>query len=329
MKKLLLPGLLCAVFLLSGKVSIGQKNSDSLVQKNSDSLAQKSPDTLAQKNPDSLARKIPDYDIFPKKSYWQVGINYLSDNVYLGRKDSVKIPYISPSIAYYDKSGFYVNGSLSFLPASGNSHIDLVTLEAGYSFTVNDFEGQIAADKFFYNSKSTNVRSEVKGGLNSMLGYNFGFIKPTVQGGISFGKSTDYSLALGLEHTFYLVDDKIDITPQGLANFSTQNFYGSYYNRRRYTGKRKRKSTGILYYDISADVSNVSKFKLLDYEFSAPINYTCGKWVFNFTPTIAIPENPAEVTLHFQPSTGLPFSRTFREKLGESFFFQAGITYQL
>jgi hypothetical protein len=205
----------------------------------------------------------------------------------------------------------------------------MVSLESGYSFIVNNFEGQIAADKSFYNSKSTNVRSEVKGSASTTLGYNFGFIKPALQGEVSFGKNTDYALGLGLEHTFYLADDKIDITPGASGNFSTQNFYGSYYNRRRYTGKRKRKSTGILYYDISADVSNVAKFKLLDYECSLPINYTLGKFVFNFTPSFAVPINPADVTLHFKPSTGTPFSRTFKEKLANSFFFQAGVTFQL
>jgi hypothetical protein len=297
MKKLLSQGILCALSLFLGNVCFGQKDSAK--------------------------------DIIPKKSYWQAGINYLSDNVYLGRKDSVKIPYISPSIGYYDKSGFYVNGSVSYLPSSGNSRIDMASLEAGYSILVNEFEGQIAANKSFYSSKSTNVRSEVKGSLSSSLGYNFGFIKPTLQGEVSFGTKTDYAMGLGLEHTFYLAGDKIDITPEGFTNFSTQNFYGSYYNRRRYTGKRKRKSTGILYYDISADVSNVAKFKLLDYEFSAPINYTLGKFVFDFTPTIAVPMNPAEISLHFKPSTGAPFSRTFREKLGDSFFFQAGVTFQL
>ena len=297
MKKLFLQGVLCTLSLFLGYISFCQKHLDE--------------------------------DSIPKKSYWQAGINYLSDNVYLGRKDSVKIPYISPSIGYYDKSGLYLNGSLSYLPSAGNSRIDMVSLEAGYSFIVNNFEGQIAADKTFYSSKSTNVRSEVKGSVSSTLGYNFGFIKPTLQGEISFGKNTDYALGLGLEHTFYLADDKIDITPEASANFSTQNFYGSYYNRRRYTGKRKRKSTGILYYDISADVSNVAKFKLLDYEFSLPINYTLGKFVFNFTPSFAVPMNPADVTLHFKPSTGTPFSRTFKEKLANSFFFQAGVTFQL
>src|ERR1700674_4101386 len=107
MKKLLLQGIPCTLSLFLGNVSFGQKH--------------------------------PDEDIFPKKSYWQAGINYLSDNVYLGRKDSVKIPYISPSIGYYDKSGFYVNGSLSLLPSSGNSHIDMASLEAGYSIILNEF----------------------------------------------------------------------------------------------------------------------------------------------------------------------------------------------
>ena len=88
------------------------------------------------------------------KSYFKVGLNYINDNVYLGRKDSVKVPYLTPSIGYYHKSGFYITGSLSYLPTSGESRIDLYTVETGYSFSTKKTEGEFSVSKDFFSSQS-------------------------------------------------------------------------------------------------------------------------------------------------------------------------------
>src|ERR1700712_5740709 len=67
----------------------------------------------------------------PVKSYFSAGLSYLTNSVYNGRKDSVATPYITPTIGYYDKSGFFIDGSLSYLSRAGSSRIDLFNIEAG------------------------------------------------------------------------------------------------------------------------------------------------------------------------------------------------------
>jgi hypothetical protein len=42
---------------------------------------------------------------------------------------------------------------------------------------------------------------------------------------------------------------------------------------------------------VTAFESNLSEFELLDYEFSAPLEYKAGHFIFEFTPTYAIVEN--------------------------------------
>jgi hypothetical protein len=276
--------------------------------------------TLAQ-------NKLDDSLLLYKISYWQASLNYLSDNVYMGRRDSARIPYIVPSFGYYDKSGVYLNGSLSYLPTPGSQRIDLVTLEGGYSLILDDLEAQISATKYFYNSKSTNVRSEITGSLAIDAAYDLKVIKPVLQAVLNFGIRTDYALSLGIEHSFYALDDDLDITPSFMVNSSTQNYYEAYYNRRRYNGKRRRKTTGVSYYDISADVSGASKFQLLDYELALPVNYTFHKFTISFIPTLAVPVNPAHIIYTITPSTGSPYTRKFNEKLNDDVFFQAGISF--
>lgn len=259
------------------------------------------------------------------KSYFEAGLSYLSNNVYLGRHDSLRIPYLTPSFNYYNKSGFYAGTSLSYMTSAGNSRVDLVEIEAGYAFTKNKFSGIISAEKDFYNSQSKNVRAETKGSLNGTFSYDFGFIKPLLQGGIVFNTRDDYYAAFGLGHSFFFADDNLEVNPSLLINAGTQNYYNSYYTKRKFATKRKDQTgSGTT---IKAYLPNVSNFKIMDYEFSLPVDYSLGKFVFDITPTEAFPVNPNVVELTVTPPSGIPVSRTKIENLNNIFFFSAGITY--
>lgn len=267
-----------------------------------------------------------DDDLKIATSHWETGISYLSNSVYLGRTDSLKIPYISPSIGYFDKSGLYITGSLSYLNSSTQSQIDLFALEAGYTFSANNMDGYISLSKDFYNTKSYGVKSETKGSLNGFLDYNLGFIKPSVQAEIAFSSKPDYSTGLGLEHTFSAADDKLEITPSFLLFASTQNYYNSYYSKRKYSSNRKRGNNTSAQF-ITATLPNAGEFKIRDYEFSVPVNYTVGSFTFNFTPTFAVPTNPTTVIFTGKSANNVSYTKTYNEKLSNVFYFSTGVTF--
>src|ERR1700733_16109732 len=50
-----------------------------------------------------------------RKSHFMASLTYLNNNVYLGRRDSVATPYLTPTFGYYHKSGLYISGSASYL----------------------------------------------------------------------------------------------------------------------------------------------------------------------------------------------------------------------
>lgn len=283
----------------------------------------KAEDSLLLKNfEDSIT------NLLGTKSYFQTSLTYLNNNVYLGRKDSVATPYVTPSIGYYHKSGIYMNASASYLAKAGNGRIDLVAVEIGYGFKAGKFDGQTSAAKFWYNSASYNVKSELKGSIAFFGSYNFGFIKPTLTPVLNIGNKMDFALTMGLEHTFYLADDAMDITPTINTNAGTQNYYNSYYRVRRYSGKRKKIPANTKVY-ISGEVQNSAQLKMLDYEFTMPLNYTIKKITLNFSPVYVIPVNPAVVVIKKTIAGQPPIPpRTATEKLNNSFFFQAGITYK-
>ncbi len=257
--------------------------------------------------------KVPEKE----KSYGKASLEFANNSVYLGRKDSVTTPYITPTLGYYDKSGFYIEGTLSYLTRSGDSRIDESAVNIGYDFSIGNFSGEITAGKFFYNSKSTNVKSEVKGDIAATASYDFGFIETSLQPGINFGTKNDYILAWAIDHEFGVADDAVKISPSFLLNGSTRNFYDSYYGKRKFK-KKNGTGTGPT---ISASVLDASKFKLMDYELSLPISYTVKKLTFDLTPSYSIPVNPAVVTIVTKPVIGPAFSRTITEKLENTFYF--------
>jgi hypothetical protein len=261
------------------------------------------------------------------KSYFAAGLSYLSNSTYNGRKDSLVTPYITPMLGYYSKSGFFMDGSLSYLARSGSGRIDLVNIEAGYDYNIGNFDGEIVAAKPFYNSQSTNVKSQITGTLFASGGYDFTFIKPTINAGLNFSTKTDYVLSFGLEHTFYQLKDKFQFTPSFLANGSTQNYYGSYYNKRKVGGKKKK--AGIVY-DVTATVEDASQFKMLDYEFSLPLIYIVHKFSFILTPVYVLPVNPALITVTRKPETGTgnTITRTSLETISNTFYCSAGVSYK-
>ncbi|HEU0063413.1 MAG TPA: hypothetical protein VFQ58_00215 [Flavisolibacter sp.] len=274
----------------------------------------------------SIAQDKEDNKSSSDKSHFKFGLNYTSDNVYLGRKDSVKVPYLTPSFGYYNKSGFYISGSLSYLPTSGESRIDLFSVEAGYTFSKKKLEGEFAISKDFFSGNSFNVKSEVTGSTTGTLSYNLGFIKPSLGYGISFSNNTDYSLTGGIEHDFSFADDKFTISPAIIFNGSTQNYYSSYYSKRKYAKTRKGK---VAAYNITANVFGVDNFKIMDYEFSVPFEYTANKITFNFTPTLAMPVNPNQVDLTISPSGGgSSYSKIITEKLNQFVFWSFEINYK-
>jgi hypothetical protein len=262
-----------------------------------------------------------------KKSYLMAGLSYMNDNVYLGRKDSVRLPYLIFNLGYYFKSGFFIDGSVNYL-ASSDNRIDGVNFDAGYSFTANKYSGEATFSKYFYSSQSTNVKSAVKSSLSYFNSYDFGFITPTFTAFLNFGDKTDVGGMLGLEHTFYALDDKLDITPTFTVNASTQNYYNNYYKTRRYSIKRKNKApvTGIA--KITGIVENASELKVLDYEASLPIDYVAGKFTFSANPVYTFPINPSIVQITTTKANNTSTTHINTEKIKNAFFITVGVTYK-
>jgi len=256
---------------------------------------------FSQKNfkPDSIiSKRDTSKTVSHKTNSFKIGVNYVSDNVFMGRADSIKTPILIPEVKYTLKSGIYFSGSLDIIPGRKKNKVDGGDVSVGWDFDItDDLSGGISYSKPFYSSTSTQVNSSVNSIFNSNLTYDIGdIISPSLSIDYDINKqgiNGDVFVNIGLTHDFIAEGilgskDILLVSPTVSANSGTQNFYDGYIVYRKLkNAKRDAAETKL----ISAYTAQLSQYKLLDYEFSVPIEYKTGIVIFQFTPTYAIAEN--------------------------------------
>jgi hypothetical protein len=228
-----------------------------------------------------------------KKASFKAGADYISNNVFMGRTGIKTTPIISPDIKYTFKPGLYISGDIDILPDNKTNKLNGGNLTAGYDFDItDDLSGDVSYSKMFYNTNSTLVGSSITNIFSADLDYEIGdIITPAISAdyALNNGAASDVFVNADVAHDFIIekifgAKDEMIISPTVGANLGSQNFYDAYIKRKVY----KNKKVNAL---VTAFESNLSEFELLDYEFSAPLEYKAGHFIFEFTPTYAIVEN--------------------------------------
>lgn len=265
-----------------------------------------------------------------KKSKLTLGIGYSSNSVFLGRADSVTTPLFNTSLLYTLKSGIFFSGSINYIPSRETNKLDGGSIGAGYNFDHNNLSGGFEINKYISNDNSTLVIASLSATIGASLSYNIAdFITPTMHAEFALGKSgggNDIILTPGLTHDFSIVHpfsahDNLDITPGVFLNAGTQNFYSTYYLRKdKRTLRLKNLNSGLNgKKSASAKTVNTSKLVLLDYEFIMPVDYTCGKFGFELTPTYARAVNTSISST--SQSTSVDTTSIFYVSAGVTFTF--------
>lgn len=264
-----------------------------------------------------------------EKSYFKAGVLYLSDNVYLGRKDSATVTYITPVIGYFNKYGFYITAGASYQPNNGANRIDLVTVEAGYDFSIKDkFYGGIYAGKYFYSGDSYAVNAEVNTGIGTYATYNAGFLSLNAGAGVSLSAQTDVVTEAGVSKSITDNKGQIEWVPSVKFNAGTQNYFNEFFTTGRINNSSKGKGRGRgnsgnagggTTTVTTSSVLEASRFKMLDYELSAPFSYDIDHFELKFTPTYAIPVNAATI----ETENGFT-----KEKLANHFYAELELYYK-
>jgi len=260
-------------------------------------------------------------------SYVSIAVNFMNDAVYLGRKDSISAPYLYPSITYFNKTGLYATGSFSFLTKSNESRIDLFLGTIGYEINSNKFSGDISFTKYFFNTDSYNVISEVEADLTATLGYDFDVFNLNLSLTNFFNKNStsDIFLSSEISHDFVSTDRKFQISPTMGIFLGSQNFYKEYYIYNRFGSERSTgtgQGTGGTADPIETTtvvLEESEKFDLMAVEFSIPIWYMAKPFTVSFLPVLVVPQNPATLTVD---------SAIYEEDLENTFYWMVGLSYR-
>lgn len=246
-----------------------------------------------------------------KTTYLAPTASYLNNSVYLGRKDSLTLPYFGPALNYHLRSGFSLTATANFTSRSASTKLDMWALEGGYDGNIGEHWLLGAyAGSLNYQKNSSNVRADAAGYAGGYGAFDNDFVSPQLTLTAVFGSKMDWVTAFELEHEFDLYGDRISIIPTAKCNAGTQHYYTAYV-----VTKLNKKGKPV----SRNAVASSDGFTVLDYELSAPVGWNMHRWHLDFIPVYFIPVHP--VTL----ATG---GDTYQEKLSNSFTVQLSLSYR-
>lgn len=259
-------------------------------------------------------------------SYVSLSLNYISDAVFMGRRDSISAPYLYTSLMYHHKSGFYASGSASYLTKADESRVDLFLLTGGFDFAIKKLDGDISLTTYFFNEDSYNVLSEVSTDLTAGLEYDFKIFDLGLSASSYFGNdsSTDFFLTSEVSHDYITKNEKFQFSPTIGISFGTQNFYDQYYVNNRFgTGRGQSSGQGqgnaSTLESTTVQLNESEKFTLMAIEFSLPIWYEYKSFNVVVVPTFVIPQNESTLIVN---------DVLVEENLDNSVYFIAGIYFR-
>jgi len=268
------------------------------------------------------------YDSIAEKSQLRIGLRYTSDYVYMGRADSAKAPYLSPSIGYYHKSGFFVSSSLSYLTAKGEGRVDMIAFNGGYDYFKNNLALGTSISQYLFSDLSYNVIAEMSTYANAFVGYDFSLFTIYGDASVALSESMDVFLGGEITRTFYLLKNKLLITPSVYINAGTQRYYQEYMTYRSTStgawggnsGKGKgsggSNGSGTTTTTSTSEVLSSDQFKILDYETGLNVTYKINNVRLFATSTWTFPVNPA---------TLVNDEGEYQENLTNRFYWSSGI----
>ncbi len=277
------------------------------------------PIILIAQNNREIAKEISN-DI---ESYFLMDISYINDAVFMGRRDSIAAPYIYPSIGYYNASGLFVDISASYLVGSEDNRVDLFMPSLGYDFSNLQLSGRISGTAYFFNKESYNVKSAVLADVSGFLSYNLKILEATLMTNIFFndGGTSDFFVGLMVNRIFYTNDRNFLVNPTISLYAGSQNFYEVYYKTSR-LGNRRGSGQGLgatnLNSATTVEISEATKFNILNLELSLPLQYYHKQFIFSLNPILAIPQSSATITTE---------DSVISEDLESTFYFTASISY--
>jgi hypothetical protein len=251
-------------------------------------------------------------------SYLKFSLNYVSDAVFMGRRDSVALPYFNPSFIYQHKSGLFLSSSISYLVSNDANRIDLYTVSGGYDMIKETFNAGISVTGYLFDNESYHIKSSLTTEVGAYAGFLTSAVNIYTSGSFFIGDEIDFFAGVDINKSINISKNKFYITPSFTANAGSLHFYNSYFQTQGY-GKRKGKLSNTAINSSSIIIADVKKFKLLELTLSSRFDYSFRNLEFIFIPIFSIPQSESNILVN---------DLIEKENFSPFLFWSAGISYQ-
>jgi hypothetical protein len=232
--------------------------------------------------------------IIKQKPQFKLSLNYNSALNYYGRTDDLRSSGFFPLAEFWFNKNFYISAAPVFVTNAVKSFDYAGTVgTVGYLKSTEKMITNLYLTKPFYEENTQLVQSALKAQTGLNLSFLNKFVNVTMGGDIKFSDEIDFGANAGLDHIIrkQLKNQAVFVfDPSAYIYAGTQNFTTTYY---------KKKTSLPLFPGNSEQVTETDKkFDVLAYEFSAPLVYAKGKWMFMVTPSYILPQNLVAVPNH-------------------------------
>jgi hypothetical protein len=251
-------------------------------------------------------------DPYDELTYYYAGASYLTNNVYMGRKDTSRLPYLSAYAGYQLAMGLYIKATANYGLTRKSGHFDLFAFEAGYD---RNFGKHIIAgasvEKYLYQRNSPGIKAAITESIFLYGRYENDKIEPEVDLTINRGANTDIIWTVSLDRKIRLLENTVNIFPALAFSYGSMQYYSGYFTR-----KLKNVNVPATNEPVIKDASTP---RPLAVEISARTTWRINNWLFTFSPVYAVPLSPATIKLAGNVAT---------EKLKSSLFAELDIRFR-
>ena len=238
-----------------------------------------------------------------KKLQLNGGVQFISNQTYAGRTDSLKLPVLIPGLKLVFQKTFYINTRAYFNLSSGKTSLDGVSIEPGYQFSKNNWDGSFSIIKNFISDSSNLIIAPVNASVEFYLGKETKLINPFIGSEYVFSnEGNDFIIYLGISKNvgFSKANSRIMVNaePSLSSVAGTQNFYYSYLksyssNGNKGGGRTKGNSNAALSIPVIAQLVKLqsNSFSLLSTAIELPITASTNGFSFTISPSMEIPVN--------------------------------------
>jgi hypothetical protein len=253
--------------------------------------------------------------------HMQAGLQFISNQTYAGRTDSLELPLLIPEFNLQFGKGFFVNTKGYVNMSGGKTSFDGVTIEPGWEFSTNNWNGSFSVIKNFMSDSSNLIIAPVNTSLELYLNKETKIVTPYIGSEYVFSaEGNDLIVYGGLsKNIIFSKDDaktSVNAEPAIGVTAGSQNFYYSFLKSYAGNGQSRGKGNsvgrgrgnggnGSTTTASSTAQQQSQTFSLLSSSFELPFTVTAHKFKWSITPALEMPVNLLQATTGGQTSSSV------------------------